>query len=222
MKKVIPFKKDIIFNTNIGEIHSISLEHFIEKQEGYEIKGYFVVSGDYRITEASINIDPFEYKLPFDISIDKKYNVDDIEVDIDNFYYEVTNNKILSVNIELAVDKLEEKEEEESRVEEVEEKIEDVREEMREETLEEVKEESGEDIKEEKETERCVEPEEKTMGIFNSSETEGYKTYKIYLVKESDTLESIMENYSVTRESLEMYNDLSSIKLGDKLIIPSA
>lgn len=218
MKKVIPFKKDIIFNTNIGEIHSISLEHFIEKQEEYEIKGYFVVSGDYRITEASINIDPFEYKLPFDISIDKKYNVDDIEVDIDNFYYEVTNNKILSVNIELAVDKLEEKEEEESRVEEVEEKIEEVREE----TLEEVKEETAKDIKEEKEIERCVEPEETTMGIFNSSETEGYKTYKIYLVKESDTLESIMENYSVTRESLEMYNDLSSIKLGDKLIIPSA
>lgn len=218
MKKVIPFKKDIIFNTNIGEIHSISLEHFIEKQEEYEIKGYFVVSGDYRITEASINIDPFEYKLPFDISIDKKYNVDDIEVDIDNFYYEVTNNKILSVSIELAVDKLEEKEEEESRVEEVEEKIEEVREE----TLEEVKEETAKDIKEEKEIERCVEPEETTMGIFNSSETEGYKTYKIYLVKESDTLESIMENYSVTRESLEMYNDLSSIKLGDKLIIPSA
>jgi len=219
MKKVIPFKKDIIFNTNIGEINSISLEHFIEKQEGYEIKGYFVVSGDYRITEASINIDPFEYKLPFDISIDKKYEVENIEVDIDNFYYEVTNNKILSVNIELAVDNLEEKEE---RIEEVEEIMEEVREEnLKQQTIElEEKEETVEVDK--KEEERCVEPEEKNISLFSSAETEGYKTYKIYLVKESDTLESIMENYSVTRESLEMYNDLSSIKLGDKLIIPSA
>ena len=215
MKKVIPFKKDIIFNTNIGEINSISLEHFIEKEEGHEIKGYFVVSGDYRITEASVNIDPFEYKLPFDISIDKKYDVENIEVDIDNFYYEVTNNKILTVNIELAVDKLEEKEER------IEEETVIEKEEVREEVLEEetIKTEEKEEVKEE---ERCVEPEEKSMSIFSSAESEGYKTYKVYLVKESDTLESIMENYSVTRESLEMYNDLNSIKLGDKLIIPSA
>ena len=61
------------------------------------------------MTEASLNVDPFEYKLPFDISIDKKYDTENIDVDINDFYYEVTNNKILSVNIEVVINGLEEK-----------------------------------------------------------------------------------------------------------------
>lgn len=228
MRKVIPFKKDIIFNTNIGEINSISLEHYVEKAKTNEVKGYFVVSGDYRITEASTNIDPFEYKLPFDISIDERYDTANVEVDIDNFYYEVMNNKILSVNIELAVDNLEERkvvlEEEKEKLEEVrEEAIEEIKEEKIEEIKEEPKEETKEVFKEESEkTQRCVEDEDIKTAIFSSGTEETYKTYKIYLVKENDTLESIMENYEVTRESLDMYNDLENIKLGDKLIIPSA
>lgn len=216
MKKVIPFKKDIIFDTNIGEINSISLEHEIKAVENNTITGYFVVSGDYRITEASLNVDPFEYKLPFDISIDDRYDTKDVKVDIDNFYYEVSNNRVLGVNIELAVENLEEKKvpevREEIEVEKVEERetVEEVKEEVKEEVVEEV----AEEIKEK----RCVEPE---TSLFSSNESEGYKTYKVYLVRETDTIESITETYNVTREALEMYNDLSNIKLGDKLIIPS-
>jgi len=199
MKKVVPFNKDIVFDTNIGEINSISLEHFIEKEEKNNIKGYFSISGDYRITETSINIDPFEYKLPFDISIDEKYDTTEMEVDIDNFYYEVINNKVLSVNIELAVDNLEEKK---LPVEEIE---------LREETI----------ILEDKNLEeRCVEPE--NNNIFDPAVDTGYKTYRVYLVRENDTLENILENYGVTRDEVALYNDLNNISLGDKLIIPSA
>lgn len=217
MKKIIPFKKDIVFDTNIGEINSISLEHEITSVENNLVTGYFVVSGDYIITETSINVDSFEYKLPFDISIDEKYEIKDVNVDIDNFYYEVSNNKILVVNIELAVDNLEEKPK------------------VREEAIEEIilsKEESvvSEDRKveatclkkedsPEEEGQRCVEAE---TNLFSGSEAEGYRTYKVYMVRESDTIESIVESYGVTREEIEKYNDLSSVKLGDKLIIPSA
>ena len=48
-----------------------------------------------------------------------------------------------------------------------------------------------------------------------------YSTYKDYFEKESDTIESIVINYGITRELLEQYNDISDVKIGDKLIIPS-
>ena len=47
------------------------------------------------------------------------------------------------------------------------------------------------------------------------------KRYKIYIVKENDTIESIISKYSVSKELLDSYNDLSDIKLGDKIIIPT-
>lgn len=174
MKKIIPFKKDITFNTNIGEVNSVSLEKYIETVNNNTVKGYFVIEGDYRLSESSVSLDPFEYKIPFDISVDKKYETDEMEIEIDNFYYEILNNKILSVNIDLSLDNLKEKKEE---------------------------------IKEEK---RCIEKDE-----------ENTKIYKIYIVKENDTLEKIIEENGTTKEKISMYNNLENIKLGDKIIIPS-
>ena len=40
-------------------------------------------------------------------------------------------------------------------------------------------------------------------------------------ITKSDTIESIVINYGITRELLEQYNDISDVKIGDKLIIPS-
>ena len=45
MKKIIPFKKEIKFNTNVDEIISISLDHNLNKEE-HSIKGMFIVSGE--------------------------------------------------------------------------------------------------------------------------------------------------------------------------------
>lgn len=174
MKKIIPFKKDIAFNTNIGEVNSVSLEKYIETVNNNTVKGYFVIEGDYRLTESSVSLDPFEYKIPFDISVDKKYETDEMEIEIDNFYYEILNNKILSVNIDLSLDNLKEKKEEK------------------------------------KEEKRCIEKDE-----------ENTKIYKIYIVKENDTLEKIIEENGTTKEKISMYNNLENIKLGDKIIIPS-
>ena len=74
MKKLVPFKKDIAFDTNIAEINSISLEYEITNHEESLIAGKFIVSGDYKMTDTSVHLDNFEYELPFNINIDKKYN----------------------------------------------------------------------------------------------------------------------------------------------------
>ena len=111
MNKIVPFKKEIEFETNIAEISSISLEHTLKLKEENLVSGEFIVSGTFKMTEASVNTDSFEYRLPFDISIDTKYDTKNIDVDINDFYYEVINSKILEVNIEVILDGLEEKEE---------------------------------------------------------------------------------------------------------------
>lgn len=55
----------------------------------------------------------------------------------------------------------------------------------------------------------------------NLSTNETYSTYSIYIVRENDNLEDIMSKYKITREKLEEYNNLSEIKTGFKLIIPT-
>ena len=70
MKKIIPFKKEIIFKTNLAEITSISLEHSLKKQGDHLIAGSFSLNGEYKITDTSTNTEVFSYDLPFDIHID--------------------------------------------------------------------------------------------------------------------------------------------------------
>ena len=214
MKKIVPFKKDISFDNNIAEISSISLEHTLKLQEENIVSGEFIISGTYKMTEASLNVDLFEYKLPFDISVDKKYDTKNIDVDINDFYYEVTNNEILSVSIEVVLDGLEEKPREEKEENTLTDEIE---------TLEETREVENQTQTvsvENNETE--VKEETNTKSIFEDlDENERYAVYKVHIVTENDTVESISSEYNINREDLETYNDLSELKIGDKLIIPS-
>ena len=213
MKKLIPFQKDLSFDNKIHEISSISLEHTLKLNEGNQISGEFIVSGTYKLTEASINVDPFEYILPFSISIDKKYETKNINVDINDFYYELVNNQILSINIEVVIDNLEEKEE--TFVTKEKTVIPNEPEDIREETL-------NEENQEETETVSKTENEntETTKSIFeNLDENERYSVYKVHVVTENDTVESILQKYQITKEELEAYNDLNDVQMGSKLII---
>ncbi len=214
MKKIVPFKKDISFDNNIAEISSISLEHTLKLQEENIVSGEFIISGTYKMTEASLNVDPFEYKLPFDISVDKKYDTKNIDVDINDFYYEVTNNEILSVSIEVVLDGLEEKPREEKEENTLTDEIE---------TLEETREvENQTQTVSVENNEIEVNEETNVKSIFEDlDENERYAVYKVHIVTENDTIESISSEYNVNREDLEAYNDLSELKIGDKLIIPS-
>lgn len=191
MKKIIPFKKEIPFN-NIHEILSISLEHNLKKNTNNFITGEFVISGDYRMTDISVNTENFEFKLPFDIELDEKYIIDNAVIDIDDFYYEILNSNTLVINIDVLLDRIEEKEE----VIEIMPKIEKV-----------------EPIKVEVEVSE-IKKEEKII------DDKDFATYKIYIIKEGDGVENILKNYNVSRELLEEYNDLNDLKIGDKIIIP--
>jgi len=209
MKKIVPFKKDIIFNTNISEITSISLEHTL-KIDDQLVTGNFILSGEYKIADDSKNIENFSYDLPFNINFDDKYKLTKAVVDINDFYYEIINENILSINIEASVDNVEEI------------VIEQTTNFYQDEIREEIKEENiirEENIVEEK---RCIE-EEDTESLFGNLDEslETYKTYKICIVREGDSIENILIKYEITKDTLELYNDLTEIKIGDKLIIPA-
>ena len=213
MEKIVPFKRDISFETKIAEIRSISLEHTYEIQNNL-ISGTFIISGNYKLTDTSTNVDPFKFEIPFDISIDSRYELNKATVDINDFFYELLNNEVLSVSITLIIDNLEEKEEREM------EKTEEEKQEV-----EEIKPVSYEEAEKDDETEE-VKPvsasPETVKSIFdNMDENEGYVVYKVHIVTENDTIESIMEKYDVTKEALEAYNNLNDLKIGDKLIVPA-
>lgn len=205
MNKTVPFKREIKFDKGLNEIISISLEHDINKKESGLITGTFIISGEYKVSEISVSTEKFNYELPFSISLDSKYDATNSNVDISDFYYEITDSKTLSVNIEVIIDDLEEKEE----VMPVEER----------EEITETKEETPITEEVSKEIE---EREESTTSLFSGLEdNERYAVYKVHMVTENDTVTSIMQKYSVTKDELESYNDLTDLKLGDKLIIPA-
>jgi hypothetical protein len=242
MQKIIPFKKESKFKDNVSEITSISLEHTLHKEKESLITGEFLVSGEYKVVETSSVIDKFSFKLPFDIHLDDKYDISNVFIDIDDFYYEIINNNTLKVNIDVLIDKIKEvkeevREEAEPEKEELSEeikvnnveiaKLEDVLE--REENISEEREVETEIIKEiEKKTETIetieekIEMKENISDLFDdiNGETKTDSTYRVYIVKEEDTLDTIMLKYSVNKEVLSEYNTLETIKKGDKIIIP--
>lgn len=217
MKKVISFKKELPFKTNISEISSISLEHTIKEKENDLISGIFYVSGEYKMTETSINKESFNFEIPFDIALDSRYDTSKIKFDIDDFYYEIINTDTLKVNIDVYVDGLTE----------IEERC------IEEETLDSIKVDKKEEtlpIKEERDNEPTINIEnvnenintiESVNLLDNISNTETYSTYYVYIVKENDTIDKILEEFKVTKEELSNYNDISNIKTNDKLIIPT-
>ena len=67
-----------------------------------------------------------------------------------------------------------------------------------------------------------VEREESVNDIFDyNTKTNSYMTYRVYIVRENDTVDSIVEKYQITKEELAKYNILNNISIGDKLIIPN-
>jgi ribosomal protein S17 len=206
MKKIVPFKKDIIFKTNLKEIISIALDHELSKEDNF-IKGKFVVAGEYKMLETSINTEKFSYDLPFTVELNESYILDNVVIDIDDFYYEIINDNILSVHIDVLIDNIEEKEIIKEEIEPILEEKEWVREEL--------------PIVEG----RCVEkedtPPKKEVQFIESDLKETYKSYTVYIMRENDTIESVIQKYGINKEILDLYNDLNNIKIGDKIIIPS-
>lgn len=242
MKQIIPFKKDLIFKTKLSEITSISLEHKLLIKNEDCISGEFYISGEYKMTEASINRESFNFKIPFDIELDNKYDLDTLDIDIDNFYYEVVNNEALLVNIDLYIegDKLVIDDVVEPKmVEEDDNKVMDINfptiteefdtRESDEEVLNQVERPPKVLVDLDKENTyidnslNIDNDMDKDFNIFNNIDnSDTYITYYVYIVKENDTIDSIMKKYNVDKETLSLYNDIEDIKPNTKLIIPGS
>ena len=205
MKKVVPFEKTIGFKTMISEITSIEIKHNLELKDNNEVEGDILVDGKYKTTDASIIEEEFHYKLPFVIAIDPKYITDNIEIAIDDFNYEIINEESLKVKVEISLDNIEEKELVRNDIEQF--KMDDIIEQL------EIKEEPKEEVEEET----------NNLGsIFSNltSNEETFSTYNVYIVREADTIEKILDKYNISREELADYNDLDDVSIGSKLIIP--
>lgn len=74
---------------------------------------------------------------------------------------------------------------------------------------------SSDDIKENRN-----EVNKKINSLFTMNASE-YISYDIYIIREGDTVDSIVTKYNVDIESLKEYNDISDLKIGDKIIIPN-
>ena len=296
MKKIIPFRKEISFKTNINEITSISLEHQLTI-DNLNIVGEFIVSGDYKMSNNSTTVESFDINIPFEISLDEKYDTSKATCDIDDFYYEIINNSVLSLSIDVCIDRLSEilikndlpnLEEKKDIIEElfeeknIHENDEDKQEQIVNDDYRKVEISSNtkdyNDIQNTSctETDRCIEDEEiitnqnnnkltedelminqkedkmnevevkhaitdnnnflvkeevvdvkesvndKINSLFNNvDDVDAYVSYNVYIIREGDTVESIIEKYATNEEELKKYNNLSDLKLGDKLIIPA-
>ena len=248
MKQIIPFKKDLPFKTKVSDITSISLERKIEILDGGIVTGTFYITGDYKMNEGSINREKFSFDLPFDITLDPRYDVNSVKADIEDFYYDVINEDTLKVNIDLYIEAeylpdtsldnniLTEEDKSDNEMNDVQ-KEDEHAEEDRNKLKSDSKNDENIEIEKDKEvTSEKIKNDDATMNdsdierndvddfandlFSNLDNTETYTTYYVYIVKEEDTIDKIISLYGVTKEDIENYNDITSIKPGDKVIIP--
>ncbi len=251
MKQIIPFKKDLPFKTKVSDITSISLERKIEILDGGIVTGTFYITGDYKMNEGSINREKFSFDLPFDITLDPRYDVNSVKADIEDFYYDVINEDTLKVNIDLYIEaeylpdtsldnniltEEDKSDNEMNNVQKEDEPVEEDRNIMMESKSDSKNDENIEIEKDKEVTSEKIKNDDATMNdsdierndvddfandlFSNLDNTETYTTYYVYIVKEEDTIDKIISLYGVTKEDIENYNDITSIKPGDKVIIP--
>lgn len=213
MNLIIPFTKDIKFTSSISEITSISLEHEYTVNND-EILGNFILNGDYKTHELSVNKEHFEHVLPFRVDISSRIDRESVDLAIQDFTYEIKDNDTLKVNIEYCVNALELKEEnkqEENKQEELFERVED------DDTLEDMLDNMDEPSDENR---NVTEDDKKTILESINEQDESFVTYHIHIMQENDTIDTICTKYNTTSNILNEYNDLSTVAIGDKLIIP--
>lgn len=220
MKKTINYEKDILFKTSINEICSISLEHDFTVDNGF-LRGDFIVSGDYKINSLSLNKENFEYRLPLEYELEYTIDVDTLSYDIENFEYNVKDD-VLSIYIDFGIRYEEKKVEPIIPITESEINFDDVILSSidKNEPLEdrEVVESIIKEPKQEKGTEDRGK-DSKSM-IENIMAYDTYVNYHVHIVREGDSLESIAMQYGVSTDLIKKYNNIDSLEIKSKLIIP--
>ena len=225
MKKNIEIKKRIEFSSMIGEICAISLENHLKFVDNENVSGTLELLGSYKTTVASQIEEKFHYDIPVDIALTNEVDASTGKIDITDFYYDITDGNCVLCHIEITIDALEIlKEERECDGDSSEQKemeiphIEDF--------VSPLKMEEKIDFNREEENsieETVYEKDEDSHGIFNLSlEEETYGTFIVYMVRQNETINSIIEKYNTSLEEIEKYNDIKDLTIGSKVIIPIA
>lgn len=241
MRQIISLEKEILFKTMIGDITSISLEHTLDFINNSEIEGDLIVSGTYKLTEASTIEESFDYKVPVEIMLTTALEEKKRTININDFTYKIVNEDTLLISVDLLIEGLEMieiKDQEEPSRNDSKEEIEILSTKEEQETLPSVKEINDTIPKEvqkennqkpqEAEATKAKEPPEGENKVIDSiftafkDTTETYSTYSVYTLRENDTLEEIIAKYKTSRDDLQSYNDLDNLKIGTKLIIPTS
>ena len=108
VKKIISFEKELDFPSMIGEITSISLDQQIEFNNSSSATGKFIISGTYKITEASTLVENFNYEIPVEIELTERLDLSSVKISINDFNYEIINDDVLKCNIDLLLEGVEE------------------------------------------------------------------------------------------------------------------
>lgn len=198
MNKAFTLDKEFLFNTDIYEITSISIDHNYDIIENV-LEGSLDVSGDYRLHEISINKEDFSFKIPISVVLDDNVNLDTVELDVTDFTYELVNGDELHVHLEYLITG-------ELNIIEFED----------EKTLDDYLTENEVDIVDLREDK--PEPKEIIQNIETNTE---YVKYHVHTVAINDSLESICTKYQINIDTLKKYNKFDNLELNMKLIIPS-
>ena len=213
MKKIINYEKDILFKTDIEEICSISLEHDFTVDDGF-LRGDFIVSGDYKINSLSVNKEKFEYRLPLEYELEPNVDIDTLSYDVENFEYNVKKDE-LSVYIDFGIRYEEKNVEPTLPITEAEINFDDL-------ILSNIDEKDDDNrVEEVKKDEIEEERHDSTHSLIeNVIKDEAYVKYCVHIVREGETLESIANKYEVSPNLIKEYNDVESLTIKSKLIIP--
>ena len=249
MRQIVNVEKEIVFKTMLGEVTSISLEDDLSFVNDSEVEGNLIISGTYKMTEASTLEEEFNYKVPVEIMLTTNLEEDKRNVVINNFTYEIVNEEALLIRVELLIEGLEKIEVDDTNEEEIEVLDDNTLEEVRgdREVNDDTNEVLSTNLEDDdslpsmegaKEVDDVIEvvknvdniddeEDNKSKEVMNSifesfaNTEETYATYSVYILRENETLDEVITKYKTTREELSEYNDLDNLRVGSKLIIPS-
>ena len=242
MKQTIDFKKTCIMKTYVEEITDISVSHDYKIGED-TVEGYFDIVGKYKVTRSSVNDEDFMFTVPFTIALGDNIDKDSINLTMKDFEYSIEKDLLhLDMKLNMEYSELAKEIEDKEEIVELQEKLE-IEPEKSEEITKIDEEENDnitlEDIINEEIENMNIEKPEEVKPLENENQEEkletkkevnnllsglnqenSYYKYKIYIMKQEDTLESIAIKYDTTLETLKEYNNLENLNVGDKIIIP--
>ena len=225
----------------IGDITSISLDKNLNFVNESFIEGNLILKGSYKLTEASYIEENFEYNLPIEINLTERIDINTANIEISDFSYEIESNNIMNCYIELMLDAMEIIDD----IDDVRECDSDLNKEIEIPTIEPNLDEDNDinnkdndvidDISNNKITDSVdsdiniikkdnndvVDLKDNDSLFFHLDEkSETYGTFIVYIMRQNETINSIIEKYNTTVDELEKYNDLKDISIGSKIIIP--